>query len=44
MKIELWVVGKTKESYLREGISIYEQRLKHYNPIEIVYLPEVKNA
>ena len=29
MKIEFRVVGKTNEDYLKEGISIYEKRLKH---------------
>ena len=30
MKIVLLVVGKTDRKYLQEGISVYEERLKHY--------------
>ncbi|MFK7807360.1 MAG: 23S rRNA (pseudouridine(1915)-N(3))-methyltransferase RlmH [Saprospiraceae bacterium] len=44
MKIEFSVVGKTNESYLREGCTIFEKRLKHYNPFEVVYIPDIKNA
>lgn len=44
MKIELWVIGKTNESYLAEGIEIYTKRLHHYLPFEMITLPDVKNA
>ncbi len=44
MKIEFWVIGKTNEKYLEEGIGIYLQRLRHYIPFEMTTLPEVKNA
>ncbi len=44
MKIEFWVIGKTNEAYLEEGISIYLQRLRHYVPFEMITLPDVKNA
>jgi 23S rRNA (pseudouridine1915-N3)-methyltransferase len=43
MKIELWAIGKTDIDYLKEGISIYEKRLKHYVSFEIVILNDVKN-
>ena len=43
MKIELWVVGKTAFKYLDEGILLYEKRLRHYTPFELVILPDVKN-
>jgi 23S rRNA (pseudouridine1915-N3)-methyltransferase len=43
MKIELWAIGKTDIDYLKEGISVYEKRLKHYTTFEIVVLPDVKN-
>lgn len=42
MKIELWLVGKTNFSYLKEGIAIYEKRLGHYLPFEKKILPDVK--
>lgn len=44
MKIEFCVVGKTKAPYLKEGISIFEKRLVHYNPFSIEIIPDLKNA
>jgi 23S rRNA (pseudouridine1915-N3)-methyltransferase len=44
MKIQLIVVGKTDAPYLRDGISQYEKRLKHYFPFELKEIPELKNA
>ncbi len=44
MKTELWVIGKTNEKYLEEGISIYFQRLKHYISFEITVIPDIKQA
>jgi 23S rRNA (pseudouridine1915-N3)-methyltransferase len=43
MKIELWVIGKTDFEYLKEGITLYEKRLKHYNSFEINVLQDIKN-
>jgi 23S rRNA (pseudouridine1915-N3)-methyltransferase len=43
MKVELWAIGKTDIDYLKEGISVYEKRLKHYTTFEIVVLSDVKN-
>lgn len=42
MNIKLIVVGKTDASYLREGIAIYEERLKHYVNFETVVIPALK--
>lgn len=44
MKITLLTVGKTEDSYLKEGIDKYIKRLKHYVKTEIVELPELKNT
>ena len=43
MKIELWTLGKTDTDYIKEGISVYEKRLKHYVSFEIITLLDVKN-
>jgi 23S rRNA (pseudouridine1915-N3)-methyltransferase len=43
MKIELWAIGKTDTAYIKEGIALYEKRLKHYITFELVILPDVKN-
>lgn len=44
MKITFLVIGKTEESYLREGIDKYIKRLKHYVKFEIVEIQELKNT
>jgi 23S rRNA (pseudouridine1915-N3)-methyltransferase len=44
MKVELWMVGKTSFDYLKDGISIYEKRLKHYLSFESVIFPDLKNV
>jgi 23S rRNA (pseudouridine1915-N3)-methyltransferase len=44
VKIKFIVVGKTDTGYFREAISVYENRLKHYTPFEMIYIPDVKNA
>lgn len=42
MKITLLSVGKQNVSYLSEGESIYLKRLKHYVPVNQVYVPAEK--
>jgi 23S rRNA (pseudouridine1915-N3)-methyltransferase len=44
VKIKLIVAGKTDTEYLREAVSVYENRLKHYTPFELICLPDIKNA
>lgn len=44
MKICFLVIGKTTEDYLKEGISIYEKRLRNYIPFEYKILPELKKT
>ncbi len=44
MKTELWYIGKTSFPYLKEGMAIYDKRLRHYLPFEQVCFPDVKNA
>lgn len=44
MKITLLTIGKTEDSYLREGIEKYIKRLKHYINFKLVELPDVKNT
>ena len=43
MKITLCSIGRTQTSYLKEGIAIYIDRLKHYGKVEWVELPDVPN-
>lgn len=44
MKIAVLNIGRTGESWLRDGLAIYENRLRHYVPFEMVYLQEPKPA
>jgi 23S rRNA (pseudouridine1915-N3)-methyltransferase len=44
VKITLLVVGKTEADYLNSGIDVYEKRLKHYIPYEMVVIPALKNT
>lgn len=43
MKLSLWCIGKTNESYLKEGIQQYCKKLPHYLPFEYIEWPDVKN-
>ncbi len=44
MKLSLLIIGKTKFNYLNEGMKEYVSRLKHYLPMEIVVVPDLKNT
>ncbi|PKO98664.1 MAG: 23S rRNA (pseudouridine(1915)-N(3))-methyltransferase RlmH [Bacteroidetes bacterium HGW-Bacteroidetes-8] len=44
MKIEFLLTGKTEAAYLKEGISLYEERLKFYTSYSKKELPDVKNS
>ncbi|MDP3437082.1 MAG: 23S rRNA (pseudouridine(1915)-N(3))-methyltransferase RlmH [Bacteroidales bacterium] len=44
MKIEFLLIGKTDTAYLKEGISLYEERLKYYTSYSKKEIPDVKNA
>ena len=38
MKLELLLLGKTKDSYLEQGIQAYAKRIRHYVPLDVVLL------
>lgn len=44
MKVSFLVVGKTNDDYIIKAVSVYEKRLKHYLPFEIIVIPELKNT
>lgn len=44
MKIKLIAIGKTDEAYLEEGIDKYLKRLKHYLPVEVIIIPNIKQG
>jgi 23S rRNA (pseudouridine1915-N3)-methyltransferase len=41
LKIAFIVVGKTKSSFLKEGIAFYRSRLENYTPVEWMEVREV---
>lgn len=44
MKIKCILCSKTKESYWKEAMKYYENKLKNYCSIEIIELPDLKNT
>lgn len=42
MEITLYVVGKTTVSYVQAGIDDYLARLRHYLPVSVSALPDLK--
>lgn len=44
MNIKLILVGKTEEKYLREGIEIFEKRLKNYINFEMIIISSLKDT
>lgn len=36
MKIELWVIGRTKDNYLKDGETEYIKRIKRYMAVEVI--------
>jgi 23S rRNA (pseudouridine1915-N3)-methyltransferase len=44
MKFQFWSVGKVHESYVREGVDLFTQRISRYFPVTWHILPLPKNA
>lgn len=44
MKIQLWSIGKEHDSYIQEGMALFQKRLKHYTDFELKLIPPVKQA
>ncbi len=44
MKVLFINCGKTEDDYIVSGFEKYEKRLKHYIPLETIYLPALKNT
>jgi 23S rRNA (pseudouridine1915-N3)-methyltransferase len=43
MKISIINLGVTQEPYLKEGIALYEKRIRHYVSFEMICLNELRN-
>ena len=44
MKLACWSVGKTHESYIKEGVKLFTDRLQHYFKTEWTLLPVPKST
>ncbi|HET6226971.1 MAG TPA: 23S rRNA (pseudouridine(1915)-N(3))-methyltransferase RlmH [Bacteroidia bacterium] len=44
MKVTLILNGKTEDEYIQKGITLFEERLKHYVPFESIIIPALKNT
>ena len=44
MKITLLTVGKTDAGWVKEGLEHYLARLRHYAPVTMQEIPELRNA
>ncbi|MEN6618976.1 MAG: 23S rRNA (pseudouridine(1915)-N(3))-methyltransferase RlmH [Rikenellaceae bacterium] len=44
MKIILLLVGKTESVWLKKGVELYEERLKHYIGYQRIEIPELKSV
>lgn len=44
MKISFWSIGKGHESYVKDGIEDFTQRIGRYYPVEWQLIPSPKNA
>src|SRR5829696_1063597 len=44
MKISLWSVGKSHDSYVKEAIAEFTKRISKYFPVEWTIIPVPKNA
>jgi len=43
MKITLFNLGATQDAYVKEGIAIFEKRIKHYTSFEMAFVNEPRN-
>lgn len=44
MKFTLFWIGKTDESFLKEGTEMYEKRIQRYLTFQVITLPDVKKS
>jgi 23S rRNA (pseudouridine1915-N3)-methyltransferase len=44
MKVLLLFVGKTTPDFVRRGVEEYSGRLRHYLPVEIETIPDIRNT
>lgn len=44
MRIRVLFTGRTTDPWIRQGIALYADRIRHYIPFELVELPDLKQT
>lgn len=44
MKVRVLFTGKTREAWIREGIDVYAERIRHYVTFSLMELPDLKQT
>lgn len=44
MKIRILFTGRTTDPWIRQGIALYTERIRHYLPFELTELPDLKQT
>jgi len=44
MKLQFWSIGKTHESYVKEGVELFTKRIANYYPVEWNIISMPKNS
>ena len=44
MKLHIWSVGKSNETYVKTGVDHFSGRIRHYFPLEWTIIPVLKNS
>ena len=44
MKINFWAIGKSHDSFVKEGVELFTKRIKNYYTVEWLIVPMPKNA
>ena len=44
MKLQFWTIGKSHDSYVKEGIDAFTKRISNYYPVQWNIIPMPKNA
>lgn len=44
MKIQFWSIGKSHDTYVKEGVEMFTKRISNYYPVQWQIIPMPKNA
>ena len=43
MRIEFWVIGKTSDKFIDEGIQFYTKKIKYFVDLQLIVFQDIKN-